>query len=120
MKGKAEMKLSCDMAMDLAPLYSDGCASKDTREAVREHLAGCGRCRRYFAAVNSEPKVCRVTSVPNAVDYAAVSRRLHRQRIKVRAAMAAALLLAAGVASAVSAEIIYGSGKRSGMREKGS
>ena len=51
MKGKTEMKLSCDMAMDLAPLYSDGCASKDTREAVREHLAGCERCRRYFAAV---------------------------------------------------------------------
>lgn len=43
------MKITCDMAMDLIALYSDGLASKDSREAVREHLLHCPACAKAYA-----------------------------------------------------------------------
>lgn len=42
------MKISCDMAIDLIPLYKDGAASEDSRNALEEHLRTCKDCSRIF------------------------------------------------------------------------
>ena len=39
------MKLPCEIIDDLLPLYEDGVCNLTTKEAVREHLESCPRCR---------------------------------------------------------------------------
>lgn len=41
-------EISCEMCMDLMPLVQDGIASKDSCEAVRQHIQGCADCRALF------------------------------------------------------------------------
>lgn len=33
--------VTCGIAEDLLPLYMDGCCSKDSRQAVEEHMRTC-------------------------------------------------------------------------------
>ncbi len=40
------MKYSCGLIRDLLPLYCDQVCSKDSVEAVQEHISVCGECRR--------------------------------------------------------------------------
>lgn len=39
------MKISCEIAQDLLPLYCDGVCSQDSKQAVEAHLEGCEKCR---------------------------------------------------------------------------
>lgn len=39
------MKLPCEIIDDLLPLYEDGVCNETTKDAVREHLDSCPRCR---------------------------------------------------------------------------
>lgn len=41
------MKLTCDIAQDLLPLYEDGVCSAGSRTAVEEHLKECRSCQNY-------------------------------------------------------------------------
>ena len=42
------MKISCDVAKDMADVYTSGQASGDTNAALAEHLKTCSTCREYF------------------------------------------------------------------------
>ncbi len=46
-------KISCDMCLDLIPLVKDGVASKDSCQAVHEHLAECDACSLIYDSDNS-------------------------------------------------------------------
>ena len=51
-------RISCDICLDLIPLVKDGVASKDSREAVVEHIAQCERCHTLFdGEVEEKPKM---------------------------------------------------------------
>lgn len=39
------MKISCDVIMDLLPLYYDGVCNDDSKKIVEEHLAECESCK---------------------------------------------------------------------------
>ena len=39
------MKINCDVARDLLPLYADEACSETSRQLVEEHLEACGACR---------------------------------------------------------------------------
>ena len=41
-------KFTCDMCIDLMPLVQDGVASKDSRNAVLQHLQECPDCRALY------------------------------------------------------------------------
>ena len=41
-------QFSCDMCMDLMPLVKDGVASRDSRNAVLEHINTCPNCKALF------------------------------------------------------------------------
>ena len=47
------MRITCNTARDLLPLYYDQVLSKDSVDLVEEHLAGCPDCRSYLAAISA-------------------------------------------------------------------
>ena len=53
------MKLTCDMVTDLYPLYKDGLASPDTKEAIKEHLRECDACRNFYRRYPFQDKLLR-------------------------------------------------------------
>lgn len=45
--------LDCNIVKDLIPSYLEGLCSENSKNAVEEHLAGCGSCRSYLDALQS-------------------------------------------------------------------
>lgn len=41
-------KIGCQICLDLMPLVKDGIASKESCEAVAEHIKSCGDCRAVY------------------------------------------------------------------------
>lgn len=48
------MKLSCNVAQDLLPLYCDGICSEESRVLVEEHTRQCQRCQKMLADLQEE------------------------------------------------------------------
>ena len=76
------------MAMDLIALYNDGLASKDSRDAVKEHLHSCPSCAKAYAgyknAVNSNKKsVETIELTPEELNakYKSIAKDLHKRYI---------------------------------------
>lgn len=46
--GMNRMKYSCDLIRDLLPLYCDEVCSRDSAEAVQEHIDTCENCRNIY------------------------------------------------------------------------
>ena len=42
------MKIHCNIAKDLMPLYIDDVLSEESKTAVEEHLTACEGCREYY------------------------------------------------------------------------
>lgn len=78
------MKISCEMAEDLLPLYLDGSCSMDSRNVVEEHLANCPGCHAKLSRMQSditEGMQMRVkVQEPGLADYA---KRIRRHRIRM-------------------------------------
>lgn len=49
-KGGIDLKLSCEVVLDLIPLVKDGVASGDSSEIVNNHIKTCESCRNEFEA----------------------------------------------------------------------
>ena len=47
------MKISCDVATDLLPLYHDGVCSQSTKKLVAEHLEECEPCRNLLGRLGN-------------------------------------------------------------------
>ena len=46
------MKITCEICKDLIPLVQDGVASKDSEDAVHEHIRECQECADLFYGKN--------------------------------------------------------------------
>jgi len=53
------MSVSCDMIKDLLPLYLDDVCSNDSKTAVTEHIAACGKCNAELRAMQKEMSMSR-------------------------------------------------------------
>ena len=51
------MKLSCNVARDLLPLYHDGVCSQESRDEVEAHLKDCPRCAGLLRELRGEIEV---------------------------------------------------------------
>lgn len=51
------MKYSCDLIRDLLPLYCDGVCSKDSAEAVQEHISTCEECKKVYKGMKQTVSV---------------------------------------------------------------
>ncbi len=78
------MKIHCNIARDLMPLYIDNVLSDESKAAVEEHLTGCSECRQYFRKMsdadisNSEDKCDEIIS---RLDEAESLKRLKRNML---------------------------------------
>lgn len=95
------MRITCDIAMDLAGLYTDRLASKDSVAAIRQHLRGCPSCCRYYREFARERKAETGEEGLPPEDhmqlYTEFSERVRRRRRRSIAAVAAAVSLGAGM-----------------------
>lgn len=69
------MELACKIVEDLMPLYTEGLASEESREAVEAHLAGCPRCKARLDAMSIPAPVPRVTAAPLEKINAGIQKR---------------------------------------------
>lgn len=49
------MNLPCQMILDLIPLVKDGVASRESTDAVHEHLSACESCRAEYESLPTVP-----------------------------------------------------------------
>lgn len=96
------MKISCNMAEDLLPLYLEDSCSPDSQGAVEEHLEECPACRERFSRMKQSiipgapGETPEETAAPRLADYA---RRIRRRRIRLFALTVAVILAATATLS---------------------
>lgn len=82
------MKISCDVAKDLLPLYAEDICSEDSKRLLQEHLQMCGDCRvqcermknaEIFPAENQETAE---QSAENCLT--AYAKKIRRRRMLLR------------------------------------
>lgn len=87
------MKIPCEIIDDLLPLYEDQVCNQTTKEAVRDHLQDCPRCRsRLTGTVLAEP-----VPVPEDPSREAAAAKKSFQKIKRRWVISVAAVLALAV-----------------------
>ena len=78
--------VTCSIVEDLLPLYMDGCCSKDSQQAVAEHMKTCEKCRETYRHLQSDlPTIANETTDMRSEEIA----RSLSKRIKKRKAAAA-------------------------------
>lgn len=78
--------VTCSIVEDLLPLYMDGCCSKDSQQAVVEHMKTCEKCRETYRHLQSDlPTIANETTDMRSEEIA----RSLSKRIKKRKAAAA-------------------------------
>lgn len=50
----SNIKLTCDIANDMLPLYADGVLSEESKQAVTKHLEKCSKCQQTLTDMNAE------------------------------------------------------------------
>ncbi len=73
------MKISCEIAEDLLPLYLEDTCSKDSRAALEEHLQGCPACRAKLERMGRPLPEVQGADAPRLADYGRKVRRRRRQ-----------------------------------------
>ena len=56
--------MNCEIIRDLIPLYIDSCCSKESTNAVEEHLKICSECKKLFDDMNTAPDVVPLCEAP--------------------------------------------------------
>lgn len=94
------MKIHCNIARDLMPLYIDDVLSEESNKAVEEHLTGCSDCREYYRRMHGSdlPETeAEAEEVLGRLDEAERLKRLKKsiliKRIVTIAATAAMVVL---------------------------
>ena len=99
------MNMNCEIILDLAGRYLDGTASSETVRAVREHLAECPDCARFyrqFSALNNQKNVASASDGDSAADgFIELARRIRTRRTLTRIGVGVYAAAAAGIVAAV-------------------
>ena len=93
------MKLSCDVARDLLPLYHDGVCSDESRALVEEHLNGCPGCAAMLRQLRGEIELPHESPDDQAA-LAQIERTVRKGKKRAWIRGAAAVLAAVLVMSA--------------------
>ncbi|MCD8254278.1 MAG: zf-HC2 domain-containing protein [Oscillospiraceae bacterium] len=74
------MKINCNIADDLLPLYLDGVCSSDSRAALEEHLSGCAPCREKLERMRRQD----IDPAPQGedIEIARYARKIKRHRLR--------------------------------------
>ena len=86
------MKISCEIAADLMPLYQDDGCSEDSRAALEEHLRTCPSCRARLNRMRSD--LAGGSSMEKPVpDLAAYAKKVRHHRLRMAILTFAAVLM---------------------------
>ena len=82
------MKYACNLIRDLMPLYHDDAASRESAQAVEEHLETCSACREYYekicgSDVLEQAAYDKELTKKAAASYQRVYRKLVRKSGKI-------------------------------------
>ncbi|NLV49258.1 MAG: zf-HC2 domain-containing protein [Clostridiales bacterium] len=95
------MNLSCDIIMDLAPIYHDGTAGKASVAAVEEHLRECPDCRRFYrnfkTMLGNQKTPLSPPESEAVMDFGRIASRLRLRRLLIAAVIAAYSCALAGL-----------------------
>ena len=72
--------LGCGVARDLMPLYAEGLAGEESREALERHTAQCPDCAARLAAMTA-PEEPAMDMPEREVDYLKTIRRKTKGRV---------------------------------------
>lgn len=86
------MKMNCNIAGDLLPLYIDDACSQDSRAALEAHLGECEQCRARLERMRGPDMAAPARTKNRDVSVANCARKIRRRRI--RAAVLATALCA--------------------------
>ena len=100
------MKINCNIADDLMPLYIDGACSADSREAVEEHLKSCESCRRKYGRMSAEEPEVRPEYEHSAAELSDVAKRIRRRRGCLAVIVTIVVLVSALVLAAVCMAVV--------------
>ncbi len=56
--------MNCEIIKDLIPLYIDGCSSKESEKAVKEHLKECSECKILFETMKEPTDIIATSEAP--------------------------------------------------------
>ncbi len=75
--------ITCGIAEDLLPLYIDGCCSKDSRQAVEEHMKTCKRCQeKYLHLQDNLPTIATETTEIRTEKIAlSLSKKIRKRKL---------------------------------------
>ncbi len=91
------MNMKCEIIRDLLPLYIDGVASKESEEAIKEHLAVCPSCGETYAklqAGSSAEESAKRKPFGDAAEQMTKSLRKVKKKINARTVTGVVLALA--------------------------
>lgn len=56
--------MNCNIIKDLIPLYIDDCCSKESAEAVKEHMKSCTECRTLYENMKTPAEIVETAYSP--------------------------------------------------------
>ena len=56
--------MDCNIIKDLIPLYIDGCCSKESEKAVKEHIANCTVCKKLYSDMKTPSAMSELPEAP--------------------------------------------------------
>lgn len=77
--------VTCGIAEDLLPLYIDGCCSKDSRQAVEEHMKTCKKCKEKYLHLQSDLPIiaAETTDVRSEKIALSLSKKIRKRKLFV-------------------------------------
>ncbi len=77
------MKYACNLIRDLLPLYHDDAASRESAQAVEEHLETCSACREYYEKICGSDVLEQAAYDEELTKKTAASyQRVHRKLVR--------------------------------------
>ena len=81
----------CALIQDLCGVYKDGCASRQTKKIIEDHLKSCEVCRGFY---RDAPVHTGYVCAPHHGDYQLLAKRIRRQKTATVAVSSLAMLAA--------------------------
>lgn len=100
--------ITCEMAKDLIPLYSEGLCSEESRKAVENHLSECESCRRLLETPVEQEQVASVPEEKNV--FKKLNRKMKRSKLWIIALSVVLALLVGAVGFLTVGQIVKGEG----------
>lgn len=95
------MSMNCRIVQELAELYQENIVSRESAEAIREHLKSCAECRRYYREYDAVERAEVAVHYPPTQEMSAAQERMYGELS--RKLRRRHLLRVIGVSSAIGA-----------------